>query len=45
MAAEGEVPEKMLREHWSGYEGFVRLMKWGAAVSLITALLVMFIIA
>jgi hypothetical protein len=45
MAAEGEVPERMLREHRSGYEGFVGLMKWGAILSFITAILVMLLIA
>lgn len=45
MAAEGEVPERMMREHRSGYDGFVALMKWGAVVSFVTAILVMFVIA
>ena len=45
MAAEGEVPERVLREHRSGYDGFVALMKWGAILSLITALLVIVIIS
>ena len=45
MAAEGEIPEKMLREHRSGYEGFVSLMKWGAIVSLVTAFIVIFLIS
>ena len=45
MAAEGEVPERMVREHRSGYDGFVSLMKWGAIVSLVTALIVILLIA
>ena len=45
MAAEGEVPERMLRDHRSGYEGFVTLMKWGAILSFITGILVMFLIS
>jgi hypothetical protein len=45
MAAEGEVPERMVREHRSGYEGFVTLMKWGAILSFVTGILVMFIIS
>jgi hypothetical protein len=45
MAVEGEVPEKMMREHRSGYDGFVWLMKWGAILSFIIAMLVVFLIA
>ena len=45
MAAEGEVPEKMMREHRGGYEGFVSLMKWGAIVSLIAAFIVILLIS
>lgn len=45
MAAEGEVPERMVREHQSGYDGFVSLMKWGTAISLVTALFVILLIA
>ncbi|MDP8993534.1 MAG: aa3-type cytochrome c oxidase subunit IV [Pseudomonadota bacterium] len=45
MAAEGEVPEKMVRDHRRGYEAFVALMKWGAIVSLITTLFVILIIS
>ena len=45
MAAEGEVPEKMMKDHRSGYESFVGLMKWGAILSFVTAILVMFLIA
>jgi hypothetical protein len=45
MAAEGEVPPKMMREHQSGYDGFIWMMKWGAILSFITAMLVMWIIS
>ncbi len=45
MAAEGEVPERMVREHLSGYECFVTLMKWGAILSLITAFIVVLLIS
>ena len=45
MAAEGEIPERMMREHRSGYEAFVAMMKWGAILSLITALIVVLIIS
>jgi hypothetical protein len=45
MAAEGEVPERVLRAHRSGYDGFVSLMKWGAVVSFIVALIVIAIIS
>ena len=43
MAAEGDVKE--LNVHRVGYEKFVRLITWGAAVSLITALIVIFAIS
>ncbi len=45
MAAEGQVPEKMMREHRSGYDGFVSLMKWGAILSLISAFIVILLIS
>lgn len=45
MAAEGEIPERMIREHRSGYEGFVSLMKWGAIISLIVAFFVILLIS
>ncbi|MEA3018344.1 MAG: hypothetical protein QOI38_3066 [Sphingomonadales bacterium] len=45
MAAEGEVPERMVRDHRSGYEGFVSLMKWGALISIIVAFIVIFLIS
>ena len=45
MAAEGDIPEKMLREHQSGYDGFVALMKWGTIISLIAAAIVVLIIS
>lgn len=44
MAAEGEV-EREVRRHHNSYGLFVALMKWGAIISAITALLVIFIIA
>jgi hypothetical protein len=43
MAAEGEV-EKEVVTHRKGYEGFVTLMKWGAIVSVVTALIVILLI-
>ena len=45
MAAEGEVPEEMLKAHRSGYSAFVGMMKWGTIVSAITALVVILIIS
>ena len=45
MAAEGEAPEKMLKVHRSGYDGFVTMMKWGTIVSFIVAILVILIIS
>lgn len=45
MAADVEAPEKMLRDHRSGYTGFVHLMKWGAIVSFVSAILVILLIA
>ncbi|HEX8644665.1 MAG TPA: aa3-type cytochrome c oxidase subunit IV [Allosphingosinicella sp.] len=45
MAAEGEVPEKMMREHTSGYEGFLSMMKWGAIISFVAAILVILVIS
>ena len=44
MAAEGEI-EREVRRHHNSYGLFVALMKWGAIISAITALLVIFIIA
>jgi hypothetical protein len=44
MAAEGDVPEGMVRDHRSGYEGFVSLMKWGAILSFIAAMIVIVLI-
>jgi hypothetical protein len=45
MAADGEVPERMVRDHRSGYEGFVSLMKWGALLSLIAGFIVILLIS
>ena len=44
MAAEGEL-EKEVITHRRGYDGFIALMKWGAIISIVTALLVVFIIS
>ena len=43
MAAEGEI-EREVRRHQGSYGLFVTLMKWGAAISVLIALLVIFII-
>ena len=43
MAAEGEM-EKEVGTHRKGYEGFVALMKWGAIISVVTALVVILLI-
>ena len=45
MAAQGEAPEKMLKDHRSGYEGFVTMMKWGTVVAFIAAIFVILIIS
>jgi len=45
MAVEGEVPEKMLRDHRSGYTGFVHLMKWAAIICFIAAMLIIVVIS
>ncbi|HZF93524.1 MAG TPA: aa3-type cytochrome c oxidase subunit IV [Allosphingosinicella sp.] len=45
MAAEGDAHPKMIREHQSGYDGFIWMMKWGAVLSFIVAMLVMWIIS
>ena len=45
MAVEGEAPEKMLRDHRSGYTGFVHLMKWGAIISFVAAMLIIVVIS
>jgi hypothetical protein len=44
MAAEGEL-EKEVVTHRKGYEGFVSLMKWGAIVCVVVALIVILLIA
>ncbi|MDT9598292.1 aa3-type cytochrome c oxidase subunit IV [Sphingosinicella rhizophila] len=44
MAAEGDL-QKEVATHKKGYEGFVGLMKWGGIVSLLLALIVVFVIA
>ena len=43
MAAEGDI-EREVRRHHNSYGMFVSLMKWGAIVSVITALVVIFVI-
>jgi hypothetical protein len=44
MAVEGEL-EKEAVVHRRGYEGFITLMKWGAVLSFIVGLIVVFVIA
>ena len=39
MAAEGNRPDDM-QSHAKGYDFFIWLMKWGAIIALITALIV-----
>ncbi len=43
MAAEGDVKE--LNVHRVGYDRFVGLMKWGAVICFVTALIVIFLIS
>jgi hypothetical protein len=43
MAAQGEVEQEVVT-HRKGYEGFVFLMKWGAIVCVIVALIVILLI-
>lgn len=44
MAAEGEI-DREVRRHESSYGLFVGLMKWGTILSVITAVIVIFVIA
>jgi hypothetical protein len=44
MAAEGEL-EKEVITHRRGYEGFVSLMKWGAAICVVVAFIVILLIS
>jgi hypothetical protein len=44
MAVEGELDKEVV-VHRRGYEGFITLMKWGAVLSLIVGLIVVFVIA
>lgn len=44
MAAEGEI-DREVRRHHNSYSLFIGLMKWGAILSAITALIVVFIIS
>ena len=41
----GDEAERAVRSHWNSYGLFTVLMKWGAIISLATALLVIFIIS
>ena len=43
MTAEGDT-DREVRRHYSSYGLFVALMKWGAIVSVLTALIVIFVI-
>lgn len=43
MAAEGELDKEVVT-HRKGYDGFVFLMRWGAAVSVVVALIVILLI-
>ncbi|HYE28255.1 MAG TPA: aa3-type cytochrome c oxidase subunit IV [Allosphingosinicella sp.] len=43
MAAEGELDKEVVT-HRKGYEGFVALMKWSAAVCVVTAFIVILLI-
>jgi hypothetical protein len=45
MAADSDTPPKMMREHQSGYDGFIGMMKWGAIVSFIIAMFVVWLIS
>jgi hypothetical protein len=45
MAVEGEAPENLVRDHRSGYNGFVHLMAWGAGLSFVAAMVVIALIA
>jgi hypothetical protein len=44
MAAEGEL-DKEITTHRRGYDGFVSLMKWGAAVCVVVAFIVILLIS
>jgi hypothetical protein len=44
MAGEGEVRQEVA-VHERGYAGFVTMMKWGTIISLLTGLIVIFLIA
>jgi hypothetical protein len=43
MAAEGELEQEVVT-HRKGYEGFIFLMKWGAIVCVVIALIVILLI-
>ena len=44
MAADLDLKKENV-SHRKGYDGFIFLMKWGAIVSFVTAMIVVFIIA
>ncbi len=44
MAAEGDL-DREVRRHHNSYGLFVALMKWGAIVSVVAALIVIFVIS
>ena len=44
MAAEGEIDKEVIT-HRKGYEGFIFLMKWGAIVCVVVALIVILLIS
>ena len=44
MAAEGELEQEVVT-HKKGYEGFIFLMKWGAIVCVVVALIVILLIS
>lgn len=45
MAADSDTPKGMTRDHQSGYDGFIAMMKWGAVLSFIVAMLVVWLIS
>ena len=44
MAADGDVPSE-IKAHASGYSLFVAIMKWGAIISFILAMIVVLLIS
>ncbi len=45
MAAEGEAPTTDLKDHERGYSLFTRVMTWGAIVSFLATMVVVFLIS